>query len=514
MTRLKKLYSMVGVAALMVGSGCGDLDIENSNQPDVTRALASPADVKNLSISTMNSWYQLATENHPASMTSVTADVSAANFGNFGMRFNNVQPRIAFENLSAGGDRAAVEIPWNDAYATLGAANDALRAFSTGGVELTDAAETAKYRNLAAFAQAGALMHLAIWFDKAFVIDEDFDLNAALPELVPYADVSAAALAKWEALAAATATGSATYTATEFPSTPALTTNRINRLANTLAALTMAYTPRNGTQNAAVDWAKVAQLADKGIGTGSAGAPFNLVITGDGFIGESCNTWCSFIGRYFAEHSWMRIDHRLINRMDGTTPPVFAGTVPKGTSPDARYDTDFEYCQASNPAATDGNPSCQGAVIGDVTRGLYMQSNWYHKRYEAHSRSAGSTAGRAPVPYILAAESDLIRAEALLRSGGSSVTAAQLINISRVGRGNLSTLTGAETQAVLLAAIDYERDVELLSTNGFELPRARQDMAGVVRLQAGTIRHLPIPARELETLALPIYTFGGPGNEM
>jgi len=31
-------------------------------------------------------------------------------------------------------------------------------------------------------------------------------------------------------------------------------------------------------------------------------------------------------------------------------------------------------------------------------------------------------------------------------------------------------------------------------------------------LQAGTIRHLPIPAKELETLVLPIYTFGGVGK--
>ena len=31
-------------------------------------------------------------------------------------------------------------------------------------------------------------------------------------------------------------------------------------------------------------------------------------------------------------------------------------------------------------------------------------------------------------------------------------------------------------------------------------------------LQKGTILQLPIPAKELETLALPIYTFGGVGG--
>ncbi len=32
-------------------------------------------------------------------------------------------------------------------------------------------------------------------------------------------------------------------------------------------------------------------------------------------------------------------------------------------------------------------------------------------------------------------------------------------------------------------------------------------------LQAGTVHHLPVPASELETLGLPVYTFGSPGKE-
>ena len=30
-------------------------------------------------------------------------------------------------------------------------------------------------------------------------------------------------------------------------------------------------------------------------------------------------------------------------------------------------------------------------------------------------------------------------------------------------------------------------------------------------LQAGTLRHLPVPAKELEVLQLPLYSFGGVG---
>ena len=47
-------------------------------------------------------------------------------------------------------------------------------------------------------------------------------------------------------------------------------------------------------------------------------------------------------------------------------------------------------------------------------------------------------------------------------------------------------------------------------TNGWELFRNRMED----RLRVGTVRHLPVPAKELEIQAMPIYTFGGAGHEM
>jgi hypothetical protein len=115
------------------------------------------------------------------------------------------------------------------------------------------------------------------------------------------------------------------------------------------------------------------------------------------------------------------------------------------------------------------------------------------------------------LPYLLAAESDLIRAEALIRSGGDLQTAADLINKTRVGRGNLTPATAGDGVATLLSYISYERDVEITNTSGTTLywRRAVTDQP----IQAGTPCQLPIPAKELETLALPIYTFGGVGND-
>src|SRR5215208_837408 len=342
--RIKKRYSLVGVAALLLLGACNDLDVTNPNNPDVARALASAEDVKALAISTVHSWYMTATGAGPddlgdlySHMMSVTSDVNTGNFGNFGMRFNNLEPRIAYANNSAGNDRGVAETPWDYNYGTIGAANDVLRAVKNG-LSLGSATETDKYVQLAMFSQAASYTGLALTFDRAFVVTENND-PAVPTELVPYAEVRDSALRMWESLIAASAASSHSYGVTDFPlKDGVLTSARLNRFANSMAAMLLAYTPRIPSQSAAVDWAKVAALADKGIGTGSAGAPFDVVVVGD------FTTWYSYIAYYGDEQSWIRVDHRVINRMNPAVPPKFDGTIPpQGTSLDARYTSDFAY---------------------------------------------------------------------------------------------------------------------------------------------------------------------------
>ena len=486
----KRLGGLITGAMLAVASGaCStDLDISNPNNPDIERALATAEDVQNISISTMNSWYLTSTYIEPYLMLGVTADALTANFGNFGMRFNNLEPRIPYGNNSAGGDREVTNRPWEDNYSTLGAANDVIRAIRSG-VEMATPAATVAYENLSLFTRAASLMNLALIFDRAFVVNEEFNASTdPAPELQPYQAVADTA-AKWfDELIAANAGQSFTYTAATFPMVGGLNSTRLTRIANTMEALLLAYTPRRAADVAGVNWAKVKSLAEKGIGTGTAGAPFDVVVEGDGGT-----VWWSYLNYYGNEQSWVRVDLRVMNRMDPSQPAKFAGTiVPRGTSPDARYVSDFTH---------------QNNVIGDPGRGIYMQSYWWHNRYVAHSRFS-PTAAKTPVPYLLAAESDLVLAEALIRTGGSLSQAADLINKTRVGRGNLPAATAAEGATTLLGYIDYEREIELLNSSGMEHFRRRH----VDGLQAGTLRHLPIPAKELETLRLPIYTFGGVGQ--
>jgi hypothetical protein len=493
MMQIKKRYSLLGVAAVLLASACNNLDVTNPNDPDIKRALSSPADVKSLAQSTVRSWYMTTVSAGPDDngdlapyvFGCVTADVCTGNYGNFGMRFNNLEPRIPYENSSSGGDRTVAETPWNYNYGTIGATNDVLRTIKNG-LSLGSADITEQFKEEAQFSQAASYTYLSMIFDKAFVVTENND-PAVPPTLVDHAAVRDSTMRMWDDLIAASAQHNYTYAVTDLPSpNGALTSTKINRIANTLAAMTLAYHPRNPSQSAAVNWAKVAAYADKGIGTGSAGAPFDVVVQADK------NTWWSYLASYGDRQDWIRIDHRVINRMNPSVPPKYNGVdPPQGTSPDARYTSDYTY---------------KPPPIGDPGRGVYMQSDWVHTRYLF---TAGGQPGAytGNVPYFLAAESDLIRAEALIRSGGDLATAAALINKTRVGRGNLPAATAADGTTTLLNDISYERDVEITNTSGTTLywRRAVTDQP----MQAGTACQLPIPAKELETLVLPIYTFGG-----
>ena len=489
-----------GVVLVLASTACQtDLDVTNPNNPDVDRALATPEDVQNIAISSVNSWYLTSTYIEPYLALGVTADVLSANFGNFGMRFNNVEPRIPYGNNSAGGDREVTNRPWEDNYSTLGAANDVIRVMRGG--TLGDDTPHERFLHLAMWTRAASLMNLALLFDRAFVVNEEFNPETdPAPELLPFEQVADSASKWFDELE--TASAGKTYSYVDDEPIPLsggpLTAVKLNRIANTMHALLLAYTPRRAADVAGVDWDKVKELAEKGIGEGG-GTPFDMVVEGDGGT-----NWWSYLNYYGNEPSWVRIDVRVINRMDGSTPAKFTGTiVPPGTSPDDRYMKE----QGGDTTDTVGDFTFAGDVIGDAGRGIYMQTPWWHSRYEEHRRFSPTAAG-TPVPYLLAAESDLVHAEAIIRTGGSLAEAADLINNTRVGRGKLPAATAAEGADKLLEYIDYEREIELMNSSGFHHFRRRH----VDGLQPGTLRHLPIPAKELETLQLPIYTFGGVGQ--
>jgi hypothetical protein len=120
-------------------------------------------------------------------------------------------------------------------------------------------------------------------------------------------------------------------------------------------------------------------------------------------------------------------------------------------------------------------------------------------------------------------EMDLLKAEALIRLGRAA-EAVPLINKSRIANGELPAVTvdGPPNEAgcvprkengdcgSLWDALRYEKSIEGAGVNGVV---AFFDARGWRTLPEGTPIHFPIPGRELQTLRLPLYTFGGPGGQ-
>jgi hypothetical protein len=163
--------------------------------------------------------------------------------------------------------------------------------------------------------------------------------------------------------------------------------------------------------------------------------------------------------------------------------------------------------------------ACSGVVIFPPARGQYHQSNLQHVRYQ-HLAYRGENLpafdGTGQDPFYTTQMNDLLWAEGLIRSGGSAAQAATLINNSRVGRGGLPALTGAETQAELLTALQYEQEIEFMGQGPTPFFNRRRidgftfSSRTGLNDQTGTPRHMPVPAKELDVLQRAVYTFGGP----
>ena len=468
---------------LAVAAGCKtDLTAPNLNNPDVVKVLSTGVDVQNVIGNAFATWFNAEQDVNKLAMSN-NADEISGNFGNFGMRFNGQEPRLAFDNRSGSGDLVASSQPWRYYYSALGSVNDGLKAIAAG-VVISNAATTDQYKTFAKFVQGGSYAGLAMYFDQAFIVDENSDPTAIT--LQHYDKVRDAAVAKFDEVIAATAGKSYTFPQSYVEDFP-LTAEMLGRLANSMAARTLVESARTGTENTATNWAKVLTYASKGI---SSGTPFDLAVSS-----TSTNAFANTYMAYANTSSWTRVDWRVIQSMDSTMPSRLTSTVApaKATSADDRLNKDFLW---------------NSALLGDPTRGLFLLSSWSYQRYLYMARGQPlQFLGLTPI--FRATENDLLWAEALLRTNGDKNLAATLINKTHVGRGKLPPVDGSMSTATLLKFVQYEALIELYSTNvNQSWGRARR----FETLQALAPRSLPVPATELETLGLPIYTFGGAGN--
>ncbi len=517
-----KLTRATAVLAIVALGACKSLDVSNPNAPDAQRALSDPAALEALAGGTLRTWFQRFEGMEAAGVLTTQAQSFSSSWNNFNMNFYSSIDNPAagpaawnrnsrsWQNDPAAAGRTSVEWLWTGMYSALSAANDVVKAIK-GGRTLNTASDTKRAETIATFAQGLALSSIALNYDKGYIVDETTDLSKL--QYSNRKQMRDAAVAKLQAAAALA--GANTFT------TPAGWTNgrsytnlQIQRIANTVAALTLAYYPRNATENAAVNWAQVLTLATNGMSSPtSTSAAFDFVFTGDG-----CSAWCHELLVWFDGIDGGRVHTRVANMLDPATqahPWPLTGNRPPSSADKRLGDGSFgdetlvDGGFGTIPRTANGGTDFAWSGIAPFRpdRGSYHQSNIGHMRYDLSGNQdpTGIYGGFGPAPVFTATLNDLLLAEAVLRSNGSTATAATLINRTRQGRGGLPAALASESQTALLTKLQYEQEVELMGLGALPFYNRRR----IDGLLPGTPREMPVPARELGVLGQALYTWGG-----
>ena len=460
-----------------------------------------------------------------ASLTYTAATLGTCGGTSYGAPY----PRIEWQNDPASAQRTQVEFLWYGYYSSLSAANDVVTAIRKKGLVITDAKTTKMVETMGVLVQALCLSQISLMYDKGFFVDENSDLTSLT--FSTRAQMRDGAMSKFDDVINNLTTYAGGFTVPgDFFGKPgqAYTNVSIAQIASTMAARTLAYFPRTAAENAdisvaggQVDWARVVSYAQNGISSGTA---FDWVFHQDG-----CINWCDFLKVWTNDLTTMRVHTRVAHQMDPATQPdpwnLAANSQP--SSPDARLGDGTMRADRAGPAYADAmevDPDLTGNGGFDYvwvaqhqenqnkSRGLWHQSAIGQVRYDSLTACGdnpqGQDVGIGDTPVILAAESDLIWAEGLLRQASPNPgAAAPLINYTHVGPDRLGRPRGGLTPSTgTLADLQYEQDVELPGSNAFA---PFIDQRRIDNLEPFTPHEMPVPAKELGVLQQPLYTWGG-----
>jgi len=285
------------------------------------------------------------------------------------------------------------------------------------------------------------------------------------------------------------------------------------RLANSFAARLMVYSARTREERAAVDWAEVIRRID-------AGVTKDFAPTGQPDI--LWDDWKRLVARVRTASrpsDFGRPSYWLIGPADSTNGFVNWVATPLNSRVAFQLRTRDRRIQgAAGPAAAGKYIGYNRNDIFAASRGTYRYSHYFFGRF-----GTGTSWQDSPLPALTVAEMDLLKAEGLIRLNRAA-EAVPLINKTRVANGQLPavTLDGPPNAAgcvprklngdcgSLWDALRYEKNLEGLGVSGVT---AYFDARGWQALPENSITQLPVPGRELGTLQLPLYTFGGPGGE-
>jgi hypothetical protein len=464
---------------------CQSLEITNPNLPDRSRATQQPTATESFVSTAFRTWWPVAGhDDYPSwAFSTITWEITSG-FADFGQLELSAEPRSAWNNSPVNARRNVNVVPWQGLYRTISAVNDALIAIDSGLI-IVDTARTLRTKAVGKFMQGISHGYLGLYFDKAFVVDENLALDTiTTPTFRPYAEVITESIKQLD-----------------------------SAIATAGAARLLVYSARTRAERAAVDWNEVIRRVDLGIKTDFAPVAATDILWDD---------WKRLVARLRTAgrpSDFGRPAYWLIGPADSTNGFMNWVNTPVSSRVAFQMRTKDRRIQGA------GGPSTPGSYVGynlnnifDPSRGTYRFSHYYFLRY-----GTGTSWQTGPQPAMLVSEMDLLKAEALIRLNRAA-EAVPLINKTRVANGQLPpvTIDGPPNEAgcvprklngqcgSLWDALRYEKSMEGLGVSGVI---AYFDARGWQTLPANSIVQLPVPGPELATLQLGNYTFGGPGGE-
>jgi starch-binding outer membrane protein, SusD/RagB family len=477
---------------------CEGLDVPDLNDPDRTRVLSTPRDAQNLAQSAFLAYWQATHTTNLYATSLVAADQFTSSWYNFGWGYVSSEPRTKWDN----------SVTFDDAYVTADFYYKMYGVLSNSVNPVLDLILNKNYQlgpkgvnnpsilALCYFLQGTILGDLGLCFDKAMIVKENTDLTNL--KFSGYNDVIAAAIISLEKTDSICRNN--TFQLNSSVVSNYLVDNVIlGKLANSYIARFMVLGSRTKRDNSYVEWAKVLDHAKKGITNDFYAVGDATDLQGGRWFDDNFYFLTNPVNSTYA---YAFVDCRLINMLDPDYParypsdgiaPQVHGDLRAGEakSKDKRLASDFKYFSSN---------------------GFYANRGYYHFSHYQYTRYPGiRTSGLALLYDFRKYENDLYMAEAYAMLNQPD-NALAIINNSlnpRSDRGGLDPVSSSAKQDQILDAIFYEREIELLA-QGFMVgfcDMRRRDM-----LQYGTYLHYPVPGKELETLQLPNYTFGGAEN--
>jgi len=513
--------ALMALGILVIMAACQDLHVENPNNPDRDRALDEPDDVIVLVQSSWVSWYWRHNRScWPGYALWGMSGEQTTTVGNCGAwPYGVAQPGLRYNNSTSSNEVSVAQSHWYNLYTDISSANDGLRAIDRGMVFGEGGEDTPMVQAFAQFTWGLNMGLLAKHFDQAFIVRHDDDLeDSATYETHPWQDVRDVAIQSL-VRAAEIADANSFTIPNNWINGIAMSDGLLSQVAHTYAALLHVYTARTPDDRAAVDWNQVLFHLDRGITepfsilAGSGEGDYSLYrfrIAATGTFSWRTNLW--LLGPGDTSGKWQEwVATPVTDRRQFVIESADRRIHPEGDPMQEGEDVDFsvQYFQFRD-----------FDVFNDA-RGLHNFSNYAFMRNSQDWVTTGNYTN-TDIDVFHPDELALIRAEAYLHLGQGQA-AADIINGFRA-RGELPPVTPAgvpqsadcvprtTTGACgdLYDALKWERGIELVGLRGI---RAYYDRRGLGQLVCGVPMHFPIPARELESQLMPLYSFGGEGRE-